>query len=1025
MGTTLEADSRLCGSPPSRQEDLVMRRSAGGLLWLTILAGAAPAFGQAPPARAIRRVLPKEPAEALAAFRVRDDFVIDLIAQEPLVNDPVAFAYDEDGRMYVVEMLDYPLGAKDQGQPIGMVRLLEDDDGDGRFDRSHVFADRLPQPSAVAVWRGGVFVAAAPDIWYFRDRDGDGRADLKEKVYTGFGTGHLDLVLNHLQWGVDNRFYGATNHNGGTILGAGKSAPADRAIAVRGRDFRFDPISGRFEAITGADSRWGNCFDDWYNRFVCENIGPARHVLLPIEYLARNPHLSVPRLYESLVKEGGDVPVYRISPPEPWREVRAARRRALGKDANPGEINAAGYFTSACAITVYRGSAYPEAYRGNLFICEPAGNLVHRRVMTPEGVSFTTRRGDEGQEFLAAADNWFRPVALVNAPDGTLHLADMYREVVEAPEWVPEDLKAQGLVQVEAGRDRGRIYRIRPPGFRHPPPPRLSRASGPELAAQLENPNPWWRETAQRLIYERRDRSAVEPLRRLARTSQHPLTWLHALWTLEGVGALQTGDIAAALGDRASGVREHAVRLAEPRLEVAVELREQVIALADDPAPRVRLQVALSLGGTTDVRAVAALRRIARHDLDDPWIRAAVFSSTATTADRLFELLLDDPEVPRRQEEVALLRELAVVVGARDVPEEIRRVLTALTHSLRLKAGVAIKRSLVLGLGEGLRRARGDAWKAGLAEATRPFTPWLADLIQRSSRTATDPEISEQERRDAIALLSLDDFAQAKAKLAPLLNGRQPTAVQMASAQALATFDQAEAATLLLQGWAHCTPAVRGEILADVLGRKAWHLLVLKAAQENPLLAAQIGPTQRSLLLKHEDRDVRVRAGTLFGPEAPGPRQEILARYGPALARRGDRARGQAVFERECVSCHRFGAKGYDVGPNLSSYSRNPTSPQALLTQILDPNREVAPDYVEYVAALDDGRVVTGLIVAETPTSLTLRRDKNTEVTIARQRIDEIRATGKSLMPEGLERNVSVVEMADLLAFLMAANESF
>jgi putative heme-binding domain-containing protein len=600
----------------------------------------------------------------------------------------------------------------------------------------------------------------------------------------------------------------------------------------------------------------------------------------------------------------------------------------------------------------------------------------------------------------------------------------MYREVVEAPEWVPEDLKARGLVQVEAGRDRGRIYRIRPRGFRPPPPPRLSQASGPELVAQLENPNSWWRETAQRLIYERQDRSTVEPVRRLARTSQYPLARLHAFWTLEGLGALRTADIAAALADRAAGVREHAVRLAEPRLEIA-ELREQVVALADDPAPRVRFQVAFTLGATTDAHAVAALRRIARHDLADPWIRAAVLSSTAATADRLFLLLLDDPEVTRRQEGIALLRELAVVVGARDRSEEIGRVLTALTHLVRLKADVAMTRSLVLGLGEGLKRARGDAWKSVLTEATSPFTPCLADLIQRSSRTATDPEVSVQERRDAIALLSLDDFARAKAKLAPLLDGRQPTEVQMASAQALATFEHTEAATLLLQAWAHGTPAVRAEVLAAVLSRKAWNLPAMKAAEENPLLAAQIGPTQRSLLLNHADREIRARAGTLFGAEAPGPRKEILARYGPALARRGDRARGQAVFERECVSCHRLGAKGHDVGPNLSSYSRNPTSPQALLTQILDPNREVAPHYVEYVAALDDGRVVTGLIAAETPTSLTLRRDQNTEVTIARQRIAELRATGKSLMPEGLERNVSVVEMADLLAFLMAANESF
>src|SRR5262249_54050627 len=173
-------------------------------------------------------------------------------------------------------------------------------------------------------------------------------------------------------------------------------------------------------------------------------------------------------------------------------------------------------------------------------------------------------------------------------------------------------------------------------------------------------------------------------------------------------------------------------------------------------------------------------------------IRTAVLSSTATTADRLFGLLLDDPEVTRHQDGVALLRELAVVVGARDLPEEIGRVLTALTHSLQLKADVAITRSLVPGLGAGRRRARGAAWKSILTEATRPFTPWLADLIERSSRTATDPEVSVQERRDAIALLSLDDWARAKARLVPLLDGRQPTEVQMASAQALPTFGHAE-----------------------------------------------------------------------------------------------------------------------------------------------------------------------------------------------------------------------------------------
>jgi putative membrane-bound dehydrogenase-like protein len=279
---------------------------------------------------------------------------MDLIAQEPLVTSPVAMTYDENGNMYVAEMVDFPFFEKTADQPHGRVRFLRDNDGDGKFDTSSIFADNLPCPSSVVCWKGGVFVAMRGDIWYFKDTTGAGKADVRTRVFTGFGLGSLEYMENGLIWGIDHKIYGSSGPGGGTVRTLDRTNA--KPVSLAGRDFCFDPVRSELEAVSGGGSQWGNAFDDWYNRFVCKNIAPARHVVLPLHYLARDPYLGVPRLFNPLTSEGGDVPVYRASPPEPWRTVRAHQRQELGKNANPGEINEAGYFTAACGITVYRGN---------------------------------------------------------------------------------------------------------------------------------------------------------------------------------------------------------------------------------------------------------------------------------------------------------------------------------------------------------------------------------------------------------------------------------------------------------------------------------------------------------------------------------------------------------------------------------------------------------------------------------------------------------------------------------------------
>src|SRR5262249_52719135 len=329
------------------------------------------------------------------------------IAAEPLVYDPVAAAYDEDGRLYVVEMSDYPhvdpkndrpFAENTMDPPVGRLKLLTDRDGDGRFDAATVLADKLSWPTGVAIWKGGAFVAATPSVWYVKDADGDGRAEVREEVFRGFRKYNIQAVMNNLQWGLDHAIYGAGSSNGGEVRRVDE--PGGRAVSVLRRDFRFRPDTRAFEAISGG-ARFGNTFDDRGNRFVCDIRNPAEHVVLPARYLARNPYLAAPRALHDAAVAGDAITMFRISPPEPWREFRARRWASIGKAMPRSELVGAGYLTSSSGVTIYRGDAYPLEYRGQIFLGEVANNLIHRMDVEPDDVTFRARRADTGVEFVA------------------------------------------------------------------------------------------------------------------------------------------------------------------------------------------------------------------------------------------------------------------------------------------------------------------------------------------------------------------------------------------------------------------------------------------------------------------------------------------------------------------------------------------------------------------------------------------------------------------------------------------------
>ena len=360
---------------------------------------------------------PLAPVQEAATFHFADpNLTADLVTAEPEVISPVCVAWDADGRMFVVEMTDYPTGPT-----AGRIRLLEDGNVNGRYKRATVFADKLAFPTSVLPWNDGVLVAAAPDIWFLRDHDGDGQADERRVLFTGFGQGNQQLLVNGLTCGLDNWIYGANGRSDGEIRRP--DDPPDKKISIRRHDFRFRPDTGEFEAIAG-QSQFGTTFDDWGNRFLSWNTMPFRHVVIETRYLDRVPLLGGAESSQNLQPPGDDGRIFPLTaPPQVFNNESQT------------------HFNASAGTTVYRGDALGEQYKGNIFVGEPLRNLVHRRVLVAKGVTFEARRGEDGQEFLASTDPWFHPVNFAIGPDGALYVVDFYRQFVEHPGYVPEEMR--------------------------------------------------------------------------------------------------------------------------------------------------------------------------------------------------------------------------------------------------------------------------------------------------------------------------------------------------------------------------------------------------------------------------------------------------------------------------------------------------------------------------------------------------------------------------------------------------------
>ena len=956
------------------------------------------------------RIPPHEPQDALATFQVHPGFHIEQVAAEPLLNSPVAMAFDDRNRLYVVEMRDYSEQDKDR---LGQVRLLEDTDGDGRMDRATLFAEQLSWPTALTCYDGGIFVGAAPDIYYLKDTDGDGKADVHKTVFTGFSRGNVQGLLNSFHWGLDNRIHGATSTGGGQIKRP--DAPDFKLVSVNGRDFSFDPRRLDLRAESGG-AQHGMSFDDWGRKFVCSNSDHIQLVMFDDRYVARNPSLAAPGPRVSIAADGPQAEVFRTSPIEPWRIVRT-RLRVTGavQGLVEGGGRAGGYFTGATGTTIYRGDAWPAEYVGQSFTGDVGSNIVHRKIIESNGVGFIARRADPGKEFVASTDNWFRPAQFANAPDGALYIIDVYREVIEHPQSLPPEIKQ--YLDLTSGRDRGRIYRILADNAARRPLPKLAKSSTTELVAELASANGWTRDTAARLLFERQDRTAIAPLERLAAESKSPLGRMHALHALAGLNALTPNIVLARLNDEHPRVREHAVRLAEGLAGDSTEIRGKLIAMAADDDARVRYQLAFTLGEIKDPARYQALATIARRDAGDPWVRLAVFSSLAEGAGEVFAILANDKTWRSSDAGRGLLQDFAKYVGRQNHRSEIAKVLKAL--DALSPQDVKLATATVRGLGEGLARSPQPLADQFAALGSATAQKILADQLATARTHVADEQLAPADRIDAAAVLALGTFADGGPVLLKLLSNRQPQNVQSAALATLSRFSDPSIAEALLEAWPTLSPRLRAEATEAIFSRGPWLQALLSAAERGEVSLADLDPVRLKTLESHSNPAIRDAARPLLAKIKVGRRQDVVEAYRGALTASGDISRGRQVFQKICATCHRVEGVGHEIGPSLAGFRTK--GAEAILVNVLDPNREVNPQFVNYVLITHDGRSLTGIVAAETANSVTLKRAEEITESIPRDEIEQLRSSGLSIMPEGLEKQIDPAAMADLLAYLLQA----
>lgn len=928
---------------------------------------------------------PMSAQQSGAVIKVDPKYTVELVASEPLVVDPVAISFGVDGRLWVAEMGDYP-----QGSSSGRVRVLEDTNGDGKYDKGTVFLDNIPYPTGVTAWRKGVLVCAAPDIFYAEDTDGDGKADVVKKLFSGFGTHNFQARVNSLEYGLDGWVYGSCGLFGGNI----KSFNG-KTYALGNRDFRIKPDTGELEPATG-QTQQGRVRDDFDNWFGCDNTVLARHYPIADHFLSRNASVKPPA--NSIFLPTGN---------------NANRLFPLRSQVQLFELSGPpGWPTAACGLGVYRDTLLGESLKGQLFTCEPVNLIVHRLQLQQQGATFTGQRpADEPNfEFLGSIDNWFRPVQMRTGPDGCIWIVDMHRLVIEHPIWIPPADLAK--LDVRAGSTMGRIFKIKPTSGKAHAVPRFDRMDTAQLIGALYSPNGTQRDLAMmQLLWNKSDsqmKTSVE-----WQLPKLPEVKVQLLSTLALLGKLDAGLIRSAITDSHEAVRKTGWRLAE-KLPALNGLLDSVTneRLSKESIP-VLMQMAWTLGSHFKGEGGNQLASILLTHPDDAYLRAAVFSSLRPEHGDTF-----------------LTAMIQAAHQGKASPELMMQLIATLTADPQTAGNDMLKRLAVpsdKGYATWQYRAVASLPVLKAATVSQEHQSLLQPMYRAARALVKNEATPEADRLAALSIImgsgqKDDDLNESRSLLFSLLHQNQTPALQQAAFAVLAKNMNSGNMMLMLVSWHVFSPAIRSQLVDLMLSRDEWQRDLLEAVEKKLIAVSQIDASSRQRLLLSRKDAIRQKAEGLFS-QVSSNRAGLIAEYSQAISKKGNVQHGKEVFTKTCSVCHQLGEQGHAVGPDLTALANR--THEFLLQEILDPNKNLDNRYVEYVCITKEGRTITGLLSSESGNAITLKGKEGRQETLLRSEIEEIKASGKSLMPEGLEKEISPAAMSDLIAYLSSLRANY
>ena len=930
--------------------------------------------------------------ESRQRFKVPPGYSVKVFAAEPDIINPVAFTVDERGRLWVVECFEYPRRTPKGKKPRDRIKILEDTNGDGKCDKVTVWAEGKSLPigwdlaTGIEVGHGGVYLGAAPYLFFLKDRKGAGKCDSQEILLKGFGSQDTHETLNTFNWGPDGKLYG--------LHGVFTQSQVN-GVRMNAALWRYDGPARKFEIFAeGTSNPWGMDFD---SRGQC--------------YLAC---CVIPHLFHMI--PGGTY------------------KRQAGSSFNP---HAYGLLNEICdhlhhkesgwahaGLLVLEGDHVPKEYQGSLIMGSIHGCSIKRDVLRRNGSSFLA---GHAPDFLVSGDKNFRPINLRWAPDGSIYVIDWHDQNPchqAAPDsW---DMK------------RGRIYKIERTGVKTSPPPDLGKKSSKELVALLANDNPWWYRTALRLLGERRDKSVAPLLREMALKSKEEKLALRGLWGLYAVGAFDEAIAAKLLGHSSPWMRSWAVRLLGESGKVSAKVLARLTELAaKDTAPEVRSQLASTAQRLREQDTLPLLHNLMKHKADakDPCIPLMIW-------------LAYEPRVAaQRNPALEWLKKAApgnALVTNEIVPRTMRRLassgkaedLAACVAFLREVQDAAVRRQALEGLALALKDRQVNqppGWKELFAALVKDGDGRVQQLarrlavnfqdreaIRRALILAADASKAAADRLDAIRDLALAHPLEARTVLLKLLARDRDTTIRREACRALSAYTNPEIPKAVLSGWKTYPLAVRVEAVNLLAARKNFARDLLIAVGDKRVPRTDLTDNTILRIRAFGDRKLNQLVEKVWGRfrDTPAELNALIEKMrGKLYEGRASFARGRKVFEAQCAKCHKFEGKGHEVGPQLDGAARDI---EYLLANILDPNRVVGQPYYMRTVELKDGRLESGLLHAEDDRSITLKAENDQLKVIARKDIDKIRVQEKSVMPEGLAATMTVQDFRDLIRYVMA-----